>query len=39
MKSSIRIGATIGGIGGALYIFMSENLELLPFMICMARVG
>lgn len=39
MKTSIRIGAVIGAIGGLMYIFMSENLTLLPFMICMARVG
>ena len=39
MKTSIRVGAIIGGIGGLLYIFMSERLDLVPFMICMARVG
>lgn len=39
MKTSIRVGAVIGGIGGAFYIFMSDRLDLVPYMICLARVG
>lgn len=39
MKTSIRIGAIIGGIGGLMYLFMSKRLDLVPMMICMARVG
>jgi hypothetical protein len=39
MKTSLRIGAVIGGIGGLLYLLMSERIDLVPIMICMARVG
>jgi hypothetical protein len=39
MKTSIRIGAVLGGTGGMLYLFLSHRLKLIPVIICLARVG
>ncbi len=39
MKTSIRIGAILGGTGGMLYLCLSDRLDLIPIMICLARVG
>jgi len=39
MKTSILAGAVIGGFGGAMYLFMSNDISLVPIMICGARIG
>ncbi len=39
MKTTIRAGSIIGACGGLLYLFLSKKVDLVPFMICMSRVG
>lgn len=39
MRTSIRVGAVIAAVGGFMYLFLSNNIELIPMMICMSRVG
>lgn len=39
MKTSIRIGSVIAITGGLLYLFLSKQTNIVPLVICMARVG
>jgi hypothetical protein len=39
MKLTIRFAATMALIGGFMYLFLYNHSDLIPFMICLSRVG
>jgi len=39
MKTTIRCAATLALIGGIMYLTLSTHEDLVPFIICMSRVG
>lgn len=39
MKTSIRIGSVLALTGGFMYLFLFKHTDLIPFMICMSRIG
>ncbi len=39
MKTSIRTGAVLALTGGFMYLFLYTHTDLIPFMICLSRIG
>ena len=39
IKTGIRFGATLACAGGLMYLFMSKNISMIPYMLSLARVG
>ena len=39
LHNGIRIGVVLAFTGGLLYLCLSENISLVPLVICLARVG
>lgn len=39
MRTSIRFGAALALTGGFLFLFLSKNINLIPLMLCLCRIG
>ena len=39
MKTTIRVAACLALIGGISYLFLSNEDDLVPFIICFSRIG
>lgn len=39
MQNGVRIACLIAITGGVMYLFLSDKEDLIPLIICLARVG
>lgn len=39
MQNGVRYALALAFTGGMLYLFLSESTNLIPYMVCLARVG